>query len=238
MGGYTRAMEPLVFSRDAIRELDRRAIADYAIPGVILMENAGRGVADIAKPMLKGDAQLVIVCGTGNNGGDGLVAARHLANAGLDLRVLIAGDPERMTGDARTNLEIVRCMHLAIETVQNDAQARQVAGQLEASSLVVDALFGTGLDRPIEGFRGTLIEAINAAQRAGTPVLGVDLPSGLDADMGEPLGVCVRAQATATFVGHKRGFENPASKEHTGRILVVDIGVPQALARRLSDPGG
>ena len=228
-------MAPMVFSRSAIRELDRRAIEDYAMLGVVLMENAGRGVAQVARTMALDEKPIVIVCGTGNNGGDGFVAARHLANADLDPQILIAGDPKRIRGDARTNLEVTTKMGLPTEFLEGEAGIDFAARRLENASLIIDAILGTGLDRPIHGFVAGLIARINAVQESGTPVLGVDLPSGLDADTGEPLGTCIRASATATFVGHKRGFQNPQSRGHTGRVEVVDIGVPAALARQLAD---
>ncbi len=230
-------MPPMIFSRHAIRELDRRAIEEFAMPGVMLMENAGRGVARVAQKMVVGSLPMVIVCGTGNNGGDGFVAARHLSNAGMDPRVLIAGDPDRTIGDARTNLEIVRRMGLPIEIIQDSTELDALGDRLE-TSLIIDAILGTGLDRPVHGFMAELIERLNSSQATGTPVLSVDLPSGLDADLGEPLGACIRASATATFVGHKRGFQNLESREHTGQVEVVDIGVPAALARELADGRG
>ncbi len=229
-------MDSPVFSQDAIRSLDVLAIEQFAIPGIVLMENAGRGVAEIARTMLAPGERVVIVCGTGNNGGDGLVAARHLSNAGIVVRIVLAGDPDRVSGDAGVNLGIIRRMELPLVSLDSESDVREHGGCLAEADLLIDGLFGTGLDRPVEGFRRDLIERINDAGHAGARVLAIDLPSGLDADSGQPQGVCVRASRTATLVGLKRGFR--AAREYTGAIEVVDIGVPQVLVRRLGNESG
>jgi NAD(P)H-hydrate epimerase len=213
-------MKPL--TREAMREVDRTAIEDVGIPGVVLMENAGRGATDVACEML-GDpagARVVIVCGGGNNAGDGFVIARHLHNRGAHVAVRLLVPREKYKGDAETNLAIIEKMQLAVRPAE--------PGDLELADadLVVDALLGTGLSGEVREPFDAAIDAINAA---GRPVLCVDLPSGLDANTGEILGCCVRGARTATFAAPKVGFTRGSGSELTGQVSVVDIGVPREL---------
>jgi len=217
-------MGRLIFGRTEIRELDRRAIEEFAVPGIVLMENAGRGVAELAM----GCAAASIVCGTGNNGGDGFVAARHLHNTGVGVRVFVVGDPGRIRGDAGVNLEIVRRMGIEVCS-DGSGLARWLGDGLGEDGMLVDAIFGTGLDRPATGRALEAIEAINASR---CRVLSVDLPSGMDCETGR--GVCVRAEITGTLVGLKRGFSRPEARSALGRIEIIDIGVPRELCERLA----
>lgn len=233
-----KAPQTLVLDRKAVREVDRAAIEDYGISGVVLMENAARGLCEHALRMLVGaggrgktgpekrgigEPLALIVCGSGNNGGDGYALARHLHNAQVGVVLAAIGEP-KPGSDAAANRDI--CRKMALREIGPDA----LTG-FAGADLIVDALFGTGLDRPIEGPAAAIINWINST---GKPVLAVDVPSGLDCDTGRPLGVCVRAAATVTFVALKPGFLAPESKEWTGRIDVVDIGVPRELVERLS----
>jgi NAD(P)H-hydrate epimerase len=219
--------EPLVrLTRAQIREIDRRASEDYHIPGIVLMENAARGVADAASSMLDRieRPQVMIACGGGNNGGDGLAVARHLHNRGVGIEVGLAWSTAPR-GDAGLNWLIVQAMMLPTKPLHN--------GRIEPRSevdLVIDALFGTGLTRPIEGDLVKLVEAINQAK---APVLAIDVPSGLDADTGRPLGACIRATHTVTFVAQKAGFADPNSERYTGKVTVADIGCPRELIDRV-----
>lgn len=223
---------PLVFSRAAIREVDRLAAAEFAMPTIVLMENAAAGAAAIAAQMLPAPAPVLIVCGGGNNGGDGLAIARHLSNAGFDDLVIALLEEPPAPGDAATNLAICRRMNLRIVPSVPHA----LAALPGSPALVIDAIFGTGLSRPVAGPAADAIAAINHARAATGQVLAVDIPSGLDCDSGLPLGAAVRADVTATFVGWKQGFLTPSSREYTGRIEVVPIGAPAALAHRLARP--
>ena len=211
-------------TREQIREIDRVATEELRIPGIILMENAAIGVAAAALELRAGNpGPVAIVCGPGNNGGDGLAAARHLANRGIDVRIHLAlpADAYRDGSDAATNLAIVRAMEIP---VHEDLEFGHPA-------LVVDALLGTGLVRDIrEPFR-TGVLAMNAC---GCPVLAVDLPSGLDANTGEVRGEAVRATVTATMVAPKAGFSRNAGPAHVGRVVVVDIGIPPSLVERIA----
>ncbi len=224
-------MSEAVFTRDAIRELDRRATEDYAIPSIVLMENAGGSAARVAWDRFQPSCVLILA-GTGNNGGDGFVVARHLHNRGCRVHILIAGDPNHIAGDARTNLTICERMRLPIGVI---AEGQDFVSVLPAEcDLLVDALFGTGLDRPVRGWRSQLIADINARRDAGAfRTLSLDLPSGLDGDSGQPLGACIRADCTCTFVGPKVGFFSPEADEWLGEVVVCDIGAPRELCERL-----
>lgn len=218
-----------VLNRAAVRAIDRLAVEQYGIPSMLLMENAARGLAERARLMLAEVRQtppvVWIVCGTGNNGGDGFALARHLRNARAAPLLTLLGPP-RPGSDAALNLEICRRMQI------HEVGSRDIA--FDSIDLVVDALFGTGLDRPIEGKAADWIAMMNASRR---PILAVDVPSGLDADTGRPLGpTVVHATTTVTFVGQKPGFLNPAAKEYTGEVVVADIGSPIEIIERLGTP--
>jgi NAD(P)H-hydrate epimerase len=207
--------------------IDRAATAEYGIPGVILMENAARGLLEHAIQMIEpaGEgATIVIVCGPGNNGGDGYALARHLHNRAIDACLAPIGEP-KPESDAGVNHAICRKMRL--REVGLHALADLVINSNVA--LIVDAIFGTGLDRPVSGKAADAIAWIN---RAGRPVLAVDVPSGMDCNTGEALGSAVKAHRTVTFVGPKVGFFNLEAQELLGEVAVVDIGAPIELVRR------
>jgi NAD(P)H-hydrate epimerase len=215
-------------SRDQSRAIDRLALERYHIPGIVLMENAARAVADAALDVLADHpGNALIVCGGGNNGGDGLAAARHLHNAGVEVEILRAIDPARYSGDAAINWRIVSAMGLP----SRPADPASISDARPA--LIVDALLGTGLSAPPRDPYPRLIESINRAADEGAKILCVDLPSGMDAGTGIPPGVCVRATRTITFVAQKAGFANPASKAWTGAITVASIGAPPELLDEL-----
>ena len=212
-------------SRDEIRSVDRTAIEQFGVPGVVLMENAGRGASDILHRQGP-QGTVVICCGSGNNGGDGFVMARHLSNRGLDVRTLLLADPARLRGDAAVNYRIAERAGLALVPCFDAPSGACLAGEIESAGWVVDALLGTGLSGTVRSPYSDHIQTIN---QAGRPVLAVDIPSGLDCDTGLPLGCAVRAQLTVTFVAEKKGFANPAGWEWLGQVHVVDIGVPRAV---------
>ena len=216
----------MFLSRDQVRAIDRRAIEEFGVPGVVLMENAGRGAAELLISL--GVPGLVtICCGKGNNGGDGFVIARHLDNAGVPVRVLLFCPPEALTGDALISYRIIAKSGLPI-TIYLDASFddRALSGELARSAWIVDALFGTGLTGAVRPPFDRVIGAINASKAR---VLAVDIPSGLDCDTGEPLGPTVRANHTVTFVAMKKGFANAAAKAWLGEVHIVDIGAPRVL---------
>jgi NAD(P)H-hydrate epimerase len=234
-----------VFTRDAVRRLDRLAVEEFAIPSIVLMENAARHVTDVALDGLEGIAtpKVLVVCGPGNNGGDGLAAARHLHNAGLRVTVFLAGNAAQYAGDARVNLDVINRMGLRVFQMDPANPSRSMAAAadgLGATDLVIDALVGTGLSRDLNETFEKVVHAINELAADGVPVLAVDLPSGMDADTGSPRRVAVRATVTVTFAGIKEGFFALEAQPFLGEVVVADIGVPRELldrlGRRLTDP--
>ena len=207
-------------SRQQVRGVDRLAIERYGIPGIVLMENASTGAARVALRMFRRDRRALILCGGGNNGGDGLAIARHLHNRGIEVLIATTVDPSGYKGDAAINMNIARQMNLPLQPASPEL-IRQWQG-----GLIIDAIFGTGLSQPP---RGDFAAIVNAVEQAGSPVLAIDVPSGLDCDTGEPLGAAIRATATVTFVASKKGFANPASRAYTGRVIVCGIGAPREL---------
>lgn len=216
--------EFLIFDREGIRKVDAQAIDHYGMNGLVLMENAARGSAEIAFEMLngmEGPPSVVIACGGGNNGGDGYAIARHIHNRNIPVKIVACGSP-RIGTDAGINAAIANSMN--IEIIAADEW-------VNTQCLIVDALLGTGLESHVKGPTMDMIDAINAS---GSPVLSVDVPSGLDSDTGKPHGRAVRASKTVTFVGMKTGLLEPDGQLHAGDISIVDIGIPIELARSLS----
>jgi len=236
-------------SRDEVRGLDRRAIEGFGVPGIVLMENAGRGCAELLMRLNPDRKPTAILCGPGNNGGDGFVIARHLDNHGWPVEIVAVEAPRRdapppgprtvrvgwdfegLPPDARLNFEIVRMSRLDLlplsANIMHPTAQNSLSDRLRSRDCwIIDALFGTGLTRPLSTPYSELVAQANAS---GNPVLAVDIPSGLDCDTGEPLGPTVRATHTATFVAHKKGFLNPKAHDWTGEVHVIDIGAPRKL---------
>ncbi len=212
---------PMVLGCSQVRAVDGWATKTLGIPGILLMENAGRGVAEVLlglepKPPVK---PVLVVCGPGNNGGDGFVLARHLSGHGWPVRVLLGKGDKPCGGDAGFHLEIVRHCAIAVLHLDGTRLDREIA----ESSWIVDALFGTGLTRKMEGDLALLVTKIN---QSGRPVLAVDLPSGLDGDTGLPQGPTIRASHTVSMVARRPGFSHPESGKYTGKVLVTGIGLP------------
>jgi NAD(P)H-hydrate epimerase len=225
--------EDITLTTEQVRRLDRIAIEEYGIPGAVLMENAGRGAADIALQMLgRKRGRVLVLCGRGNNGGDGFVIARHLHNRGIAVALWLAAraDEVKPESDAGINLRIVQKMKLPLIEGSDAARAKPIAGS--RYDLLVDALLGTGLSGEVREPMRTLIQQMNAS---GIPVLAVDTPSGLDTETGRVLGVAVRARRTATFAAAKRGFFLGEGPAHVGKLHVVDIGVPRELLLRVRE---
>jgi len=214
-----------IVTTEQMRELDRKATEERGIPGLTLMENAGRAVADAAARMApdSSDRPIVIICGSGNNGGDGFVAARHLVEMGRKVQVLLVGARDAVRGDAEANL--LRLDEVGIP-VTEVTEAEPVAGACRRAGLVVDAILGTGLSGKVRGLIG---EVIDAVRTCGRRVLAVDVPSGLDADTGEPLGLAVAAEETVTMGLPKLGLFLHPGVDHAGRVTVADIGFPPDL---------
>jgi ADP-dependent NAD(P)H-hydrate dehydratase / NAD(P)H-hydrate epimerase len=208
-----------------MRELDRLAIETYGIPGVVLMENAGAQVARILwqeYPALEA-RRVAVLCGRGNNGGDGFVIARYLHTMGVSVNVFIMGEPGDIHGDAGVHLDTLRRVGVAPEAVRTAESAQAVGARLAEYDLLIDALLGTGLTTEVHGVFQLIIAAMNAAGRS---IVAVDMPSGLSADVGTLLGEHVRADLTVTMALPKRGLLLYPAAEHVGRLVVVDIGFP------------
>lgn len=211
-------------------EFDRRAAEEFGVPSIVLMENAGRHVFEAARDILGGlpGKRVAIVAGSGNNGGDGSVAARHLRDAGARVSVLLLADPKDVKGDAKTNLDILLKTDTSIRQVNS---AEDVSTTLVHSDLIIDAIFGTGLRGEVTGPAAEVIQAINLSKK---PVIAVDIPSGLDADTGRIWGVCVRADCTVTFALPKIGLLSYPGAAHVGRLVVGDIGIPHRLYEEIN----
>ena len=199
-----------------MREADRRCIEELGIPGVVLMNNAGAAVfAEINR------GPVGIVCGKGNNGGDGFVVARMALLAGLDTRVVLVARPEEISGDAATFMNVYRNLGGALIAAPDDVAAIAAMKDLADCAVLVDALLGTGTRGEV---RGPIRAAIDAWPQIYT--IAVDLPSGINADTGEPCGACIRADITVTFAFAKQGFLTPDARDLLGRLVVADIGIP------------
>jgi NAD(P)H-hydrate epimerase len=202
-------------TRAQVREIDRRAIEEYGVPGVVLMENAGRGAAEVLMRLNPERKRVMVFCGKGNNAGDGFVIARHLDFHGWPVDVIQCAPRVELTGDAAVMQAIIA-----------KAPMSATSNTQEGPGWIVDALFGTGLTGPLREPYDRFVRGINTS---GAKVLAVDIPSGLDCDTGQPLGPCVRADHTVTFVAPKAGFAAPEAKEWLGEVHVVGIGAPRAL---------
>jgi len=228
LAAETRKIETRPRSREEARLLDGAAIDGLGIPSLSLMENAGRAVADEAWRMLQGkgevaSARVVVLVGRGNNGGDGFVAARHLAWWGVSVFVYLLGLRERVMDDARVNMTCLEEAGPRVRPIADPTETDWLGETIAAGTLVVDAILGTGISGKVQPPVARLIEMINAS---GVPVLAVDAPSGLDCTTGEVLGTAVRATRTVTFAAPKTGFLKGAGPEHVGELLVADIGIP------------
>ncbi len=222
-------------TREQVRELDRRAIEAYGIPGVVLMENAAAAIEEVVLTCLgdlPADSSVLVLCGPGNNGGDGLALARRLQNRAVPVEVFLTADDERYAGDAAVMLHIVRCMGISCSVLDLEDVERVLPADPK-QTLIVDALLGTGLDRPVRAGVSEVVAWVKRARNAGAFVVAVDVPSGLDADSGEVLGVAVQADVTVTLAAMKPGLT--LAPEIVGRVEVGDIGVPTAL---LDEVGG
>ncbi|MCD6319023.1 NAD(P)H-hydrate dehydratase [Candidatus Aerophobetes bacterium] len=211
-----------------MRELDSLAIEKIGIPGLVLMENAGEKVAELIEEKcspLSGKL-IYIFCGRGNNGGDGLVAARHLFNKRCRVRVFLATQKDKLKGDAATNLKIALNIGIDVREIVSESDVFSLKKELEKKRVIVDALLGTGAKGAPRGVIKELIKLINSLEGN---VVAVDIPSGVDADTGEVPGEAVKAKWTVTFAYPKRGLYLYPGMDYTGKIKVVDIGIPYNL---------
>lgn len=221
---------PEYLSCQQVRNVDRFAIEHLEIPGLILMENAARACVDLLQRQSI-ERAVTIVCGRGNNGGDGLAMARHLLVRSVPCKVLLVGSPDSLSADARVNLDILN--RIRPQTIER-FPAEGFTGDLfqvegSESDWLVDALLGTGMRGPVREPLATVIDAMNAAKKK---ILAVDIPSGLCGDTGKPRGTTVRATHTATLVCQKTGFRDRAAQSFLGKVTVLDIGIPKQVVQR------
>jgi NAD(P)H-hydrate epimerase len=203
-----------------MREADRRCIDELGIPGAVLMANAGAAVfAQIDS------GPIGIVCGKGNNGGDGFVVARLALLAGYETHVVLVADPASIVGDAKIFLDAYTRLGGDLRVAQSESEAREAIGGMSARHVLVDALLGTGIRGEVRGDARAAIEAWPDVR-----TIAVDLPSGLNADTGEPCGCAIRAEVTVTFQFTKVGLLAPAAESYVGRLVVSDIGIPTICA--------
>jgi len=215
-----------------MQQMDRLTIEEIGMPGVVLMENAARGAVRVfldhfAPPS---GSRVLILCGRGNNGGDGYVMARYLFSAGLKVTVLVLAEFRKIAGEALINLDILRRLGPPVQEVPSEDQWKKQRRLLKDCDLVIDGLLGTGLNAPVRGFYARVIEDIN---RASKPVCAIDIPSGLNADTGQIMGAVVRAHLTVTFGFPKLGQITFPGAGLVGRLVRIDIGIPDAVAERI-----
>ena len=213
-----------VLTAAQMRDADRRTTESVGLPGAVLMENAGAAVAAAIRRRFPDARRPVVLCGKGNNGGDGFVVARHLASC--QPLVVLAGERSAVAGDARTHLEALERSGVRVVEAASADAVRALAARLAGADLAVDALLGTGLTRAPEGAVAAAIDAVRALAAAGIPVVSVDLPSGVPSDAGEVGWPAVEATVTVTFVAPKHGHVLPPACDHVGELEVADIGVP------------
>jgi NAD(P)H-hydrate epimerase len=231
-------MQTIAVTRAQSREVDQRAVQEYGMSGLVLMENAGRGTADVLCRLMEegpGDAYsnggpVAICCGKGNNAGDGFVVARHLDLRGYEVRVHVWAELNELTGDAGVNFRIIEKAGLAIHVFGNRHDPTVLDRRLNGVRWIVDALLGTGARGEPRAPLDAVIAQLNAAD---APKLAVDLPSGLDCDTGEAAKHTIRAAETCTFVAMKRGFLARGARSYTGRVHVLDIGAPHKLVEEV-----
>ncbi len=211
-----------------MRQLDQLTIEEIGVPSVVLMENAGRTTYQILRrefPDL--DGPVVVLAGRGNNGGDGFVVARYLANAGYEVLVLLLAEKSQVSGDAKINLDILEQLAVPVREITTEEALLEQIPLLEDASLLVDALLGTGLSSEVKGLYRAAITLINDTP---APILAIDIPSGLSADTGQPQGIAVLADVTVTYGWPKIGQILAPGREMVGRLWQVDISIPPTQA--------
>lgn len=205
---------------EQMREIDRRTVDEFKLPSLLLMENAGRAVAERAAALRQSGSHIALFCGGGNNGGDGLAAARHLCNRGIPVKVVLAADPQASRGDPLINLQALQALGVT------PLPAGEAAGALDGAAAAVDALLGTG-------FRGEpraeVAALLGALSEFRGPILGVDLPSGLDSETGQPCDLTPRCSETVTLGLPKPGLALYPGREYAGAITVAGISLPRPL---------
>lgn len=217
-----------VATAEQMQELDRKSIEVYKIPGIVLMENAGRGAAEVISKTFQDIQQrkVAVIAGKGNNGGDGFVIARHLMNQGATVKVFLLTDPRALRGDAETNYQIFSRMKGEVLPLPSSKDYQKIKKDLEKFDLLVDGIFGTGLDAEVRGYYREVIDHLNTLQK---PIVAIDIPSGLDANTGKPFGTAIKATLTITFGLPKIGLLISPGLDYAGEVKVIDIGIPKKM---------
>jgi NAD(P)H-hydrate epimerase len=224
-----------VLNSAQMREADRRTIEEIGIPSLVLMENAGRQIVSAIEAE-HGDLptrRVGVLCGRGNNGGDGFVVARTLRQRNVDVVVFLLCQIAEVRGDARVNLEILGRLGLSIVEIADSRAWELHSSEISGCTLLVDAIFGTGLNAPLTGLLETVVADVNAS---GIPVVAVDVPSGLSADSHRPTGESIRASLTVTLAAPKVPLVLPPAEARAGSIVVADIGIPAGIIESLDGP--
>lgn len=227
-------MLPVLVTAQEMREMDRRTIEEFGIPGLLLMENAGLQVVHHAERRFGGweDKRVLVLCGSGNNGGDGMVVARQIARRGAQVQVVLTADPDKVKGDALTNLHIVQKLGLPLHVLRSVEELDAIWER--GWHLVVDALLGVGITGEVRGLVGEVIRFLE--RRTDVPIVAVDIPSGIDADTGAVCGCAVRATLTVTFGAMKVGLAVYPGAEYAGEVVVADIGIPEEVVAQAEVP--
>ncbi len=207
------------------RRVDEIAIEKYGFSSLVLMENAARGAADIFTDLYP-PGRVVFVCGKGNNGGDGLAMARHLESRGYEVIVELLAKSQDLTPDAAANYQIISQAGFLIRSHQQQESLVVASREWNSADVIVDAMLGTGATGEV---REPYASAISLINTTGKPVVAIDVPSGLDADSGQPGLVCIKASQTLTFVSKKIGFEKESASDYLGHVFVVSLGLPGKL---------
>ncbi len=220
---------PVSLTKEQLRRVDRDAVSHYGMSSLILMENAGRGAAEIIHQRYgsTNHRRAIIICGPGNNGGDGCVIARHLHNRRWGTYIFMVGDAARLSPDTRTNLTILDKMALSITSAPADEAGERLATTDHSEDVIVDCLLGTGFTGEVRSPLDSFIDQVNRINKRA--MVAIDVPSGLDCDTGKASHATIQADLTITFVARKRAFDLPDSTNYTGRIEVADIGAPLEL---------
>ena len=218
-----------VLSPQRMAQYDRYAIETWGIPSAVLMENAGRNTYRLMKERyLGGRKRIVIVCGRGNNGGDGFVVGRYALTDGYRVQVFLIGRKTELKGDAALNMNLFQS--LSGEITELTEPSKVFGRALKHADIIVDAIFGTGLSKRVGGVEEIVIDTINAS---GKPVIAVDIPSGIDGNTGSALGSAVRAEHTYTYAYPKLGQIMPPGSDHTGKLTVIDISIPPFVEEKI-----
>src|ERR671912_2826013 len=227
--------EMRILNADQMREADRRTIQEIGIASLVLMENAGRQVVAAIESLYSDLAErsIAIVCGKGNNGGDGFVVARTLQQRGFDVSVFVIGRISEVKGDARINLDILGRIGQTVVEVADQTAWELHGAEIAGHDLIIDAMFGTGLSTPLTGFYETVVADIN---EAGVPIVSIDIPSGMSADSADLIGHAIEATVRVTLGAPKMPLVLPPAESKSGEVVIADIGIPAEVFEQLEGP--